>query len=107
MSPDSRSPEPTERTPLVRDEEQNRSRVEDGGQDGAQQTDDIPLAKEPGTKKLLAIMSAMWLGSFFAALGKSFHFSCLEAVNVTVRIDTTIVATLTGAISSDFNSLSL
>lgn len=71
MSPDSRSSEATERTPLLRDEEQNESPVEDGGQDGAQQADDVPLAEEPSTKKLFAIMGAMWLGSFFAALGKS------------------------------------
>jgi hypothetical protein len=76
MSPDSRSSEPTERTPLVRDEEQNGSPVEDGGQDGAQQADDVPLAEEPSTKKLLAIMGALWLGSFFAALGKSSIFVC-------------------------------
>jgi MFS family permease len=106
MSPDSRSSEATERTPLLRDEEQNESPVEDGGQDGAQQADDVPLAEEPSTKKLLAIMGAMWLGSFFAALGKSSIFH-VEAFNLTVAIDTTIVATLTGAISSDFNSLSL
>jgi hypothetical protein len=79
MSPDSRSSEPTERTPLVRDEEQNESPAEDGRQDGAQQADDVPLAEEPSTKKLLAIMSAMWLGSFFAALGKSSIFRAWEA----------------------------
>ena len=76
MSSDSTSSEPTERTPLVRDEEQNGDLVEDGGQHSAQQADDVPLAEEPSTKKLLAIMSAMWLGSFFAALGKSSNFSC-------------------------------
>jgi hypothetical protein len=76
MSPDSRPSEATERTPLLQDEEQNESPVEDGRQDGAQQADDVPLAEEPSTKKLLAIMGAMWLGSFFAALGKSSNFSC-------------------------------
>jgi hypothetical protein len=74
MSSDSRPSEATERTPLLRDEEQNGSPVEDGGQDGTQQADDVPLAEEPSTKKLLATMGAMWLGSFFAALGKSSIF---------------------------------
>ncbi|KIX05784.1 uncharacterized protein Z518_03756 [Rhinocladiella mackenziei CBS 650.93] len=51
--------------------------------------DEIALAEEPSTKKLVAVMAAIWTGVFFAAL------------------DTTIVATLTGPISSSFNSLSL
>ena len=82
MSPDSSSSEATERTPLLRDEEQNGSPVEDGGQDGGQQADDVPLAEEHSTKKLLAIMGAMWLGSFFAALGKSPNFR-VKAFNLT------------------------
>jgi hypothetical protein len=70
MSQDSRPSEATERSPLLQDEEQNGSLVQDGGHDGTQEANDVPLAEEPSTKKLLAIMSAMWLGSFFAALGK-------------------------------------
>ncbi|KAL4865612.1 hypothetical protein BDV12DRAFT_188087 [Aspergillus spectabilis] len=45
--------------------------------------------QEPSTKQLLLVLSSMWVGVFLAAL------------------DTTIVATLTGPISSSFNSLSL
>jgi hypothetical protein len=71
MPLESRSSEATEHSPLLRDEEQNGSPVQDGGQGGSQEPNDIPLAEEPSTKRLLAIMSAMWLGSFFAALGKS------------------------------------
>ncbi|KAI1611446.1 major facilitator superfamily domain-containing protein [Exophiala viscosa] len=51
--------------------------------------DETALAEEPSTKKLVAIMVAIWIGVFFAAL------------------DTTIVATLTAPISSSFDSLSL
>ncbi|KAI9925211.1 hypothetical protein ASPWEDRAFT_164322 [Aspergillus wentii DTO 134E9] len=50
---------------------------------------EVPLAKEPSTKELLLVLGSIWLGVFLAAL------------------DTTIVATLTGPISSSFNSLSL
>ncbi|KAJ9607073.1 hypothetical protein H2200_008145 [Cladophialophora chaetospira] len=52
-------------------------------------TEGIALADPPSPRKLALIMSATWIGVFFAAL------------------DTTIVATLTGPISSSFNSLSL
>ncbi len=34
-----------------------------------QGADDIPLAKETSTRELLAVMAAIWMGSFFAALG--------------------------------------
>jgi hypothetical protein len=71
MPPENRVPEATENSPLLRDEEQSGIAVSDGGHDGTCEAQDAPLAEEPGTKKLLAIMSAMWLGSFFAALGKS------------------------------------
>ncbi|KAL2839624.1 major facilitator superfamily domain-containing protein [Aspergillus pseudoustus] len=46
-------------------------------------------AQEPSTKRLLLVLGSIWLGVFLAAL------------------DSTIVATLTGPISSAFNSLSL
>ncbi|KKK22920.1 hypothetical protein P175DRAFT_0469585 [Aspergillus ochraceoroseus IBT 24754] len=46
-------------------------------------------AREPNTKELLLVMGSIWVGVFLAAL------------------DTTIVATLSGPISSSFNSLSL
>ncbi|EXJ89238.1 hypothetical protein A1O3_02304 [Capronia epimyces CBS 606.96] len=50
---------------------------------------DTGANEEPSTRRVLAIMAATWIGVFFAAL------------------DTTIVATLTGPISSSFDSLSL
>ena len=50
---------------------------------------DVPLAEEPSTGKLLLVMGSIWCGSFLAAL------------------DSTIVATLSAPISASFNSLSL
>ena len=71
MPSENRFPEATENSPLLRDEEHSGTALPDGGHDGTCEPQDAPLVEEPGTKKLLAIMSAMWLGSFFAALGKS------------------------------------
>jgi MFS family permease len=51
--------------------------------------DDVAIAEEHTTMQLVRIMSAIWLGSFLAAL------------------DGTIVATLSGPIATSFNSLSL
>lgn len=48
-----------------------------------------PIVEEPSTTQLIRVMSSIWLGSFLAAL------------------DSTIVATLSGPISTSFNSLSL
>jgi hypothetical protein len=79
MPPESRVSEASERSPLLRDEEQNGSAVQDGGHDSSHEADNVPLAEEPSTMKLLAIMSAMWLGSFFAALGKSFISSLCDS----------------------------
>lgn len=50
---------------------------------------DVPIVEEPTTMQLVRVMSSIWLGSFLAAL------------------DSTIVATLSGPISTSFNSLSL
>lgn len=50
---------------------------------------DAPIVEEPSTTQLIRVMSSIWLGSFLAAL------------------DSTIVATLSGPISTSFNSLSL
>ncbi|KAI5371067.1 putative major facilitator superfamily, MFS transporter superfamily [Septoria linicola] len=50
------------------------------------ETGHTPLPSDLSTKKLLATMSSLWLVTFFAAL------------------DTTVVATLSGPISSTFNS---
>ncbi|RMD39622.1 hypothetical protein DV735_g5500, partial [Chaetothyriales sp. CBS 134920] len=47
------------------------------------------LVDEPDTKRIALIMGSIWLGCFFAAL------------------DTSVVATITGPISSSFDSLSL
>ncbi|MCJ1396510.1 hypothetical protein MMC18_009401 [Xylographa bjoerkii] len=52
-------------------------------------TTDVPIAEEPTTGQLIRVMSSIWFGSFLAAL------------------DSTLVATLSGPISSSFNSLSL
>lgn len=54
-----------------------------------QDENDIPLADEPGTGKLLLVMGSIWLGTFLAAL------------------DSTIIATLSAPISASFDSLSL
>ncbi|KAF2726187.1 putative major facilitator superfamily transporter [Polychaeton citri CBS 116435] len=48
-----------------------------------------PVADEPSTLKLALTMSSMWLSTFFAAL------------------DSTVVATLSGTISNDFDSFTL
>jgi MFS family permease len=50
---------------------------------------EVLVAEEPSTRRLLIIIGSMWIGCYFAAL------------------DTSIVATLTGPISSEFNSQSL
>lgn len=54
-----------------------------------QHENDVPLAEEPSTGKLLLVMGSVWFGTFLAAL------------------DSTIVATLSAPISASFNSLSL
>ncbi|MCJ1420958.1 hypothetical protein MMC32_007318 [Xylographa parallela] len=59
-----------------------------GSQDDSEATD-VPIAEEPTTGQLIRVMSSIWFGSFLAAL------------------DSTLVATLSGPISSSFNSLSL
>ena len=55
----------------------------------ADDDDEMPIAEEPSTAKLLLVMSSIWLGCFLAAL------------------DSTIIATLSAPISASFNSLSL
>lgn len=80
------SAEATERSPLLRDEEQNANGAHDGAPNGAASTDDAVLAEEPSTKKLLAIMSAMWLGSFFAALGNTRANLQFATLTLTIQI---------------------
>ena len=98
MAPrDEEQAEHDETSPLVQKHNRASNGYVDGhatnsqGQASTSQQDDgtSPTIKEPTTKELVAIMSAIWLAAFFAAL------------------DSTIVATLTATISSDFDSLSL
>ncbi|KAI9666886.1 MAG: hypothetical protein M1831_001391 [Alyxoria varia] len=87
---------PGERTPLL-DPENNNSTAQDANgvakhQAGDSrshpdtQDDEVPLAEEPSTTKLLVILCSIWLGVFLAAL------------------DGTVVATLAGPISGYFES---
>ena len=66
----------------------NSQGARDGPQ-GSSNPEDVPLAEEPSTVHLLGIMSSIWLGTFLAAL------------------DSTMVATLVGPISSSFHSFTL
>lgn len=83
MPSDDASTEATERSPLLQDEEQNGRPAQNGNHGASQDNTDTPLAEEPSTRKLLGIMSAMWLGSFFAALG----MKCSNLVVSFVRSD--------------------
>lgn len=47
-------------------EPENAQPISDGAGDDDQE---IALADEPSTKKLIAIMGSLWVGVFFAALG--------------------------------------
>ncbi|KAK2736741.1 hypothetical protein FQN55_001503 [Onygenales sp. PD_40] len=77
----------SERTPLLGSD----PGIENGVANGSSPAEDsgVPLADEPTTKELLIVLGSVWVGVFLAAL------------------DATIVGTLAGPISSDFNSLSL
>lgn len=83
---------PLERSPLLGngrnastiDANENNTAAAD-----AQEDNDVPIAEEPSTAKLLLVMGSIWVGTFLAAL------------------DSTIVATLSAPISASFNSLSL
>lgn len=71
-------------------------------------TDGVPLAREASTRELLAVMSAIWMGVFFAALGLPTSVYQYEPSSLlTYDLDTTIIATLSTPISSEFKSLSL
>jgi len=84
----------TETSPLLgngkyhSDGEANNNGQTDNGGQGLDE-DDVPLAEEHSTGKLLLVMSSIWFGTFLAAL------------------DSTIVATLSAPISDSFKSLSL
>ncbi|KAL8825964.1 MAG: hypothetical protein Q9191_004093 [Dirinaria sp. TL-2023a] len=77
----------TEDSPLLANGKDD-SRVESGPR-VTHSNDSVPIADEPGTGRLLLVMSSIWLGCFLAAL------------------DSTIIATLSAPISASFNSLSL
>ena len=77
----------TEESPLLGNSKDD-STVE-SGQRAANADDNVPIADEPSTGRLLLVMSSIWLGCFLAAL------------------DSTIIATLSAPISASFNSLSL
>jgi MFS family permease len=87
----------TEESPLLRSdagEAAGSSTVESGpkpADDGEHHdaSTGSPILSEPSTLKLIGVMSSAWFGTFLAAL------------------DSTMVATLTGPISSSFNSLTL
>ena len=83
--------EPTERSPLLHNEvflhdAEHGKIVPDTSTDHG---NDIHLADEPSTGKLLLMLAPCWLGAFLSAL------------------DSTVVATLSAPISASFNSLSL
>ncbi|KAK4507018.1 hypothetical protein PRZ48_000752 [Zasmidium cellare] len=86
------APEPVdERSPLLNNANGHPSEQENIEAQAEQERREheagtVPLAEEPSTKKLLLTMGSLWLVTFFAAL------------------DSTVVATLTGPISSSFNS---
>ena len=84
---DKMATEVTEDSPLLASGRDN-PRVESGHR-ATHTKDDIPIASEPSTSRLIVVMSSIWLGCFLAAL------------------DSTIIATLSAPISASFNSLSL
>jgi hypothetical protein len=73
--------QPSERSPLLghQNGSANGQVVDPEGQHGADAqtdgTDEVVLAEEPSTRKLVLTMIAVWLGVFFAALGKQTSFS--------------------------------
>lgn len=71
-------PEPVdnERTPLLEEQNGVPSEATNGSLEAQAQQEQreydagtVPLAEEPGTGRLLATMSGLWVGTFFAALG--------------------------------------
>ncbi|KAK6416601.1 hypothetical protein LTR95_017436, partial [Oleoguttula sp. CCFEE 5521] len=84
-----------ESTPLLAEGEEAEGQDEEALEARAAQerreyeTNAVPIADAPSTKKLVLTMSSLWFSTFFAAL------------------DATIVATLSGPISASFNSFTL
>jgi len=83
----------SEESPLLangKDRDGNGTNERQPPSDGNAVTEnEVPVADEPSTGRLLVVMSSIWLGCFLAAL------------------DQTIIATLSAPISASFNSLSL
>ena len=93
-SADASNQNPTEDSPLFSNgkgasDNGTIERGEDTIAKDADDEDEVPIAEEHSTAKLLLVMSSIWLGCFLAAL------------------DSTIIATLSAPISASFNSLSL
>jgi MFS family permease len=81
--------EPSERTPLLKKPIQHQHLVADDSCEEAQKEEDFSIIEEPSLARLVPIMCTAWLGVFLGAL------------------DSTIIATLSAPISSEFDSLSL
>lgn len=75
MSPSREDQQPSERSPLLgqRNDTANGHCIDPEDQSNAHAStdgaDEVVLAKEPSTNKLVLTMVAIWLGVFFAALG--------------------------------------
>ncbi len=65
------SQQQSETSPLLGQDEQNGQAVDPENTQPSPDSgaSEIALAEEPSTKKLVAIMGAIWTGVFFAALG--------------------------------------
>ena len=81
------SQNPTEETPLLRDEADYEARTTNGHavdpehqrQDASQdENQEIVLAKEPDTKRLILIFFSVWISVFFAALGMRFCYRLMD-----------------------------
>lgn len=75
-----RTSDVTEESPLLNnDRHQPDGSVQETGEDVSahhdieQHDDAIPLVREASTRELLVVMGAIWLGVFFAALGRSIN----------------------------------
>ena len=82
--------QPSETTPLLREDQ---DRAENGlinsgeGASTTAGTEDsgAPLAVEPSSKELLAILGSAWLGVFLAALGISSILTLISLANISVE----------------------
>jgi hypothetical protein len=44
-----------------------------GGDESSNEANEVPLAEEPSTAKLILVLGSIWLGCFLAALGVYSH----------------------------------